>query len=220
MKKENNVKKDFKPIWIYLLCTIVLTIVIAGIVGVVEAIKGGELNTDKMTFLSSVIPSIILFIIFAIIYRKRVISDLKKLKIKDILFIVLISAVTIAINYVISMIFEKLGVKMNNQDSLVSMFASHKILISLLTCIIAPFTEELVFRYSFSTFIKNKYVFLIVSSLIFGLFHAIGVATILYVFLGAMFGLVYLKYKNNVVASMLIHFINNTFSIITMFILL
>ena len=217
MKKENNEKKDFKPILIYFLITFGLAFVFGVALAIVEIALGKDSLATQFGYLGSVIPTLIVFIVFSIMYRKRIVSDCKKLKGKDLLIIFLIALGTIAINLVIGIVFEKIGVKMDNQNTIVSMFNEHKIIIALLACVFGPVIEEFVFRYSLGTLINNKYAFLIVSSLLFGIIHAIGVATILYVFLGAMFGLVYLKYNKNVVASIIIHALNNIASIIIMF---
>ena len=158
MKRENNGKKDFKPILIYLLVTFGLAFVFGIALAVIEIALGIDSLSSRLSYLGTVIPTLIVFIVFIVMYRKKIISEVKRLKGKDILIIVLIALGTVVINFVISTVFEKLGVEMNNQDTLTGAFNEHKIIISLLACVFAPVIEEFVFRYSLGSLINNKYV--------------------------------------------------------------
>lgn len=89
------------------------------------------------------------------------------------------------------------------------------------TSIIAPFTEEIVFRKSIRDIFTNKYLYIIVSFLLFGGVHILTSKTLpelLYIIPYGTFGAVfaYMYYKtNNIYTSMFIHFIHN-FSIVTL----
>ncbi len=102
---------------------------------------------------------------------------------------------------------------MNNQNALIDILGSSAFIGFIITVFLAPLVEEIVFRYSFSSFIKNRVVFVIVSSLLFGIMHGIGVVTLLYAFLGMMFAIIYIKTDNNVVACTMAHIINNVVAV-------
>lgn len=93
-----------------------------------------------------------------------------------------------------------------------------------LAIIWAPFVEELIFRGCVRRFIKNDILFIIVSGLIFGLGHTIGVEEGLYniviqsfqyVAMGAIMATAYVK-TNNIFVNMTIHFIQNTLATVVM----
>lgn len=81
--------------------------------------------------------------------------------------------------------------------------------------IIAPIVEEIVFRLSFNN-ISNKYLYLISSSLVFSLLHALGsfsnLISIIYILpylvLGISFGIIYYR-SENIFASIIIHLLHN-----------
>ena len=208
--KNNIIEKcDLKPIWIYFIgifCLASFLIIVFTIVG---------LNEDYIN-LTQIISEGLVFFIFIIIYRERLRNDFKRLNIKNILLIIISSIILIFFNNILSTIFEKLNVNMNNQDTLTNLFINYKIITSLLIVLFGPLVEEMVFRYSFKTFIKNDILYLIISSLAFGIMHGVSVATILYFLLGLGIGLVYLKINKNIVASTSVHMLNNLVALIQM----
>jgi len=204
-----NEKIDLKPIWIYfigLFCSVSFFAIVFGILG---------LNVDYINVYQIICEGIIM-LIFLVMYKKRLKNDFKRLTKKDLLLIIISSIVLIGANELISRLFEQLNVSMNNQDTLVDLFNNHMILSSFLIVLFGPIVEEFVFRYSFGTFIKNDILFLIVSSLSFGLIHGVGVVSILYILIGLGLGFVYLKTNKNIIASTSIHILNNFISLIMM----
>ena len=93
------------------------------------------------------------------------------------------------------------------------MYSRYPILVSIMA-ITSSFVEELVFRYTLRTVFKNKIVFIVVSSVIFGLLHGIGVATLLYVLIGVFLAVIYLKTDENIAACTICNLINNLHGII------
>lgn len=88
--------------------------------------------------------------------------------------------------------------------------------------IFAPIVEEAIFRGSIRRFIKNDFVFIIVSGLTFGLLHTflseeglynIIVQSLSYATMGAVMAYAYTK-TNNIYTSMMVHFIQNTLGVI------
>ncbi len=202
-------KRDLKPIWIYfigLFCSVSFFAIIIAILG---------LDEDFANIYQILCEGFIM-VIFLIMYRKRITKDLKRLTKKDILLIIISAIILISANELISRLFEHLNVNMNNQNTIQSLFNNHIVLTSFLIVLFGPIVEEFVFRYSFGTFIKNDILFLIISSLSFGLIHGVGVVSILYILIGFGLGFVYLKTNKNILASTSIHILNNLFSLIMM----
>lgn len=66
-------------------------------------------------------------------------------------------------------------------------------------CIIAPVSEEIVFRKTLHELIKNKFIYVIISSLLFGFIHTGNFLTfsiLNYVILGSIYCIIYLKNKD------------------------
>lgn len=94
-------------------------------------------------------------------------------------------------------------------------------------CIWAPVVEEAIFRGVLRRFISNDVIFVIVSSVTFGLLHTIGqeatlyltiVQSLQYIAMGAVMAIVYVK-SNNITTNMGVHCIQNTISTILISIL-
>jgi membrane protease YdiL (CAAX protease family) len=89
-------------------------------------------------------------------------------------------------------------------------------------CIWAPIVEEAIFRGVIRRFISNDILFVIVSSLSFGLLHTVGqeatlyltiVQSLQYMAMGAVMAIAYVK-SNNIMTNMGVHCVQNTFSTI------
>ena len=87
--------------------------------------------------------------------------------------------------------------------------------------IYAPITEELIFRKSIRDFISNKFIYCLVSGIIFGGLHVISTINtpidalyiIPYSALGISFATLYTK-SNNIFSSMSMHALHNTIAIL------
>ena len=224
MKKENNFveekvqeKKDFHPLWIYFTGTIVLPIIITIAITIFMIIINPANGLEDIVNFSNIISltlSFIISVIFLIMYFKKIRKDIKRLTKKHIIFTIIVSIVAVILNEIICQIFEKLSINMSNQDQVIDLISSYKIPMILLSTILIPFTEEIVFRYSLGSLIKNKVVFVIVSSILFGIMHGIELATLLYVFIGAVYAIIYIKTDKNIIAPTIAHVINNIIGII------
>ncbi len=208
-------QKDYKAIIIYITTQLVVSFV-AGIA--ISAIYGNKALDiiNNMTGIISFVSLAIIAAIFIAIYHKRIIEDIKRLTKKDIIIILISSIVWIIINFIISNLMQNLNIDMNNQDAVNTALGNSKIFTMLTVVIFAPLVEEIVFRYSLSTIIKNNIMFIMVSSIIFGAFHALNIAMILYIAMGVVFSVIYLKTDKNIMASILVHLINNLIAVISM----
>ncbi len=215
MSKENK-QKDWRPIWLYLLITIGVSIISGFVFGIMR------INYDEASLgaIATVASDIVLAIIFTILYHKRLKEDIKKINKKQLIYIIVGAIVLIVINEAISRLFIKLNVEMGNQDTIISYLGALKIPMLMSIVIMAPFIEEIIFRYSVRTLCKNKIVYIIISSISFGLVHGIGIATLLYIFIGACLAIFYLKNDENIVVPISVHLLNNLVAAIEVLLLI
>lgn len=95
------------------------------------------------------------------------------------------------------------------------------------TVLIAPIIEEMLFRKTLFDIFKNKPIYIIVSGLIFGSFHIIGIGTSLYSWLyiipyaalGMAFAYMMVK-TNNILTSICLHAFHNFITVLTILLLL
>jgi hypothetical protein len=113
-----------------------------------------------------------------------------------------------------------------NQAKLSEYFSSKPLYIIVLAMIYAPLTEELLFRGIIRKVLNNKYLFIIISGLIFGTLHVIddfqSISELLYILvyssLGMFMAATYYK-TNNLFTNMYFHFIQNTLAVLGMILL-
>ena len=125
----------------------------------------------------------------------------------------------ILFNYIINYIVIPNGIS-NNEIGNRNLLLNNKIIYGILLCIIIPFIEEIIFRLSLKKTIKNKYLFLIISSTIFALLHLLSNTKLIellyfipYFILSLTFGTIYIK-TNNIFSSILSHIFNNTLTVL------
>jgi len=93
--------------------------------------------------------------------------------------------------------------------------------------IIGPIVEELIFRKSIFGLIKNQWVALTVSSVVFGAIHLIGEPSLVsalingssYIIMGFVFGYIYIKNDKNIFYPTLVHIVSNLISILAVYFL-
>ena len=105
-----------------------------------------------------------------------------------------------------------------NQNIIETLAAKTNTSILFLSLVVfAPIAEELIFRYTIFGLNKNKFVGLIISSILFALVHVSSDFAIssffIYFSMGMLFGLIYIK-TESVEATIFAHFINNVLSFI------
>lgn len=104
-----------------------------------------------------------------------------------------------------------------NEEANRLLFKSLPIYSAITTIITAPICEELIFRASFKEAFKKKEVFLITTSLLFGLSHTIFtldfINTIPYAALGFFLGMIYYE-TDNILCSILTHAMHNSLCIL------
>ncbi len=122
------------------------------------------------------------------------------------------------VNY---LIYYKILKNIPLNEQIVRELYSNYLIYSIITnALLAPLLEEFVFRLGFNQ-IKNKYLYLFLSSLIFALLHSLGsinnlislIYLLPYFILGVTFGIIYYRSKN-VFNSVLFHSFHNILTMI------
>ena len=221
--KKEKVKgeKDWRPIWLFLLISVVLTMVISFGAGVISGLKDLPLEetVTKGTAIASIAANVVLLIVFLIIYRKKLLEGIKKINKKTIILIIVSAILVISINDIISNLFSILHVSMDNQETVTKYMEMFEVPMLIMTVICAPVVEELVFRYSLGTVCKKDITFVIVSGLLFGFAHGVGIASILYIYIGVSLAIIYLRSGKKIMAPIAVHFLNNLVSVLMMLLL-
>jgi len=217
--KEDYVKKIIKGIIVALIFW--NSVYLQYIPVLLFKMKASDLTISTKCLLS-MFSSLVILIIFLIIYRK----DLKKdfivfkknfFKHMDIafgawmigLFIMYLS------NILIKLIFNTAGA--NNENSLQQLIDAMPWVMLITASIIGPINEEIVFRKTLMDIFKNKYIIIFLSFFLFGLAHVVSKATVwtdyLYIIpygaLGLSFAYADCK-TNNLMPSIAIHMMHNT----------
>lgn len=194
---------------------------------------------ELFNFLNTILQVTIYFILFVclglLLYKdlKRDEYDYKErtpeLKKEFLPSILIYFVTTMIINFIVLMLTKYLHISneslnQTNIESLVSSSMMNKFLMACSVCFMGPIVEELIFRKSMFTIFYNKWVSLILSSVIFGLMHTLSfnyeplrllVVSLPYVASGFVFGIIYMR-TDNIFMPILIHALLNTVSLLMM----
>lgn len=205
-------KKGFLNVLLYLLFP-----------GIFISMFHNIMNSNFSYSLFTIFPYMILSIYYIIIYKKDFIYYLKNFKLKYMKWILIIWIIgfilMILSNYIINYKILPNNISGNEELNRTLLF-NHKFTYTLLLSIIIPFLEEISFRLEFKKNIKNKYVFLILTSLLFASMHLFTTTKVIeliyvipYIILGFTFSFIYYK-TNNIFSSIIAHIIHNTLIVI------
>ena len=169
------------------------------------------------------ITYILLTIYFLIKNKNELKNNIKNIKTKEIKKIIPIFLIGFSLmilsNYIINYKILPNGIS-NNELTNRELLNNNKILYSILLCTLIPILEEIVFRLGFKKSIKNKYIYLFLTSIIFALLHNISDTKLIellyiipYFILGYTFSLIYIK-TDNIFYSILSHMLNNIITVI------
>lgn len=181
-----------------------------------------EPDTPFKNSIISLSSSLITCLIMIYIYRKTLTKDLKHFKNNFITlmengvkyWLIGLAGMMIS-NLIISSILS--GELANNEENVRNLLNVTPIITFFMTAILAPITEELVFRKAFRDVFKDKWSFVLISGLIFGSLHVVfsldSLNQLLYLIpycsLGIAFSYMYYKTKN-IMVPISIHMIHNT----------
>lgn len=181
--------------------------------------------SDSAQVLLSAFSSLVMTIILFLIYRKDLNKEFKIFMKKPIehldkgfyyyaIGFVIMLVSNLIINFVLG------GGVANNEQLVQKMIKSLPLIMVIEAGLLAPFTEEIVFRKSIKDVVKNPYLFAFLSFLLFGgahVFHSSNLMGYLYIIpygaLGAAFAFTYYK-TDTIFTSMTIHMIHNTLLIL------
>ena len=174
---------------------------------------------------------IVIFTLMILNFYKQLVYDFKLFKeyFKEYISLVISTWLkSMVVMFIFSLVLQIVtgNTTSNNQQALQDMFGVYPLFVAILSMFYAPFAEELMFRGVIRKFFKNKYVFIIVSGVLFGLLHVIDdsktIAEFSYVIVYSSLGmfLASLYYKtNNLFTNISFHFIQNTLGVIGMILL-
>lgn len=156
-----------------------------------------NITTNKYLVLSlfDLILSLIQTICIIIVYKKTYKEDFNKCKntyknskvfgfIADVIIgFIIFMVIKVIASLFSTVIANLLGIKdltTDNQSTIEALLGKYPIAMIISSTILAPITEETIFRRSIKGIIKNKKVFIAVSGLIFGMMHVIDSNIILF----------------------------------------
>ena len=186
----------------------------------------------EMKVIYLIIYEILMMAIFALIFNKELTKDFKDMKknhkkyySENFKYYLIGFMLMIISNAIIIFLLNK-GVALN-ETMVRQSFEISPIYMYFSAVIFAPFTEELIFRGCVKKIIPTKYLFILLSSLIFGYIHIsdnyTGLSDLLYLIpygaLGASFAYVYSK-TNNIFTNMGLHLMHNGILIALQFLML
>ncbi|MFI3622307.1 CPBP family intramembrane glutamic endopeptidase [Vagococcus fluvialis] len=223
-----DTKKESKLVYVKYLFFLFLFFLLSSIPDIVMAILIG---LDFSDWFIAVIIVGLNGLIIRFVYKKYLSKtkdnsfeneNFKELKWKKILFVLVMYGIMYLIDLLFST-FLDIGTP-ENQEILEEMFRMTPITIAMMTVVVAPIVEELIFRGLFITyFMKNetvlsKIVIVVTSSLFFGLIHEVtpSLSLLYYSSIGTMLSITYL-YTKNIKYNILLHFINNLLATYMMF---
>lgn len=178
--------------------------------------------TESQNVMLSTFSNIVLLLILFLIFRKEIIKEWKKFKnnflenIDTGVKYWLVGLAIMMVSNIIINIVMNLG-QAANEQAVQQMISAIPWLMFINAGIIAPCTEELVFRKSFKKAFPNKWIFILMSALIFGSLHVLPSMTspleLLYIIpygsLGGAFAYMYQK-TNTIFTSIAMHMLHNS----------
>lgn len=178
--------------------------------------------TESQNVMLSTFSNIVLLLILFLIFRKDIIKEWKKFKSNflenidtGIKYWLVGLAIMMGSNIIINIVMN-LG-QAANEQAVQQMISALPWLMFINAGIIAPCTEELIFRKSFRKAFPNKWLFVLISALVFGSLHVVTSMTspieLLYIIpygaLGGAFAYMYQK-TDTIFTSITMHMFHNS----------
>lgn len=226
---KENVKNIIKLIISFVLF-FNLSLVIAYIFKLV-GINYSDFNYVDYACLNTFIE-LIMFVVVLLFYRKYLKKDLVLFKLnkrdyikKIISYFLIFLIVKYGVALFSSLLLVMLGsdlVTSENQEAVVALAKTMPFMMLISTSLLAPFVEEGIFRLGIKKVINNKYLFILVSGLIFGFMHIFPtelplyvalIESLNYVTMGLLLAYIYNE-TDNIYVVVIIHALNNLFSML------
>ncbi len=201
---------------------------------VIFIFKGLGFNTSifdgaDVAYLNALVELILLFIVYLLYYRSLK-KDLNsfKLNYKDYMnkicvYFAVFLGLKIGFALVSGILSALLGVPISgseNQNTIDSITNNAPVMMFISTSLLAPFVEEGIFRLGLRSVIKEKYLFIAISGLVFGFMHIFPtelplyvalIQSIVYVAMGICLAYMYTE-TDNIWITIIIHALNNFLS--------
>ena len=226
---KDNVKNIFKLIISFVLF-FNLSLVIAYIFKLV-GINYSDFNYIDYACLNTFIE-LIMFVVVLLFYKKYLKKDLVLFKLnkkdyinKIISYFLIFLVVKYGVALFSSLLLVMLGsdlVTSENQEAVVNLAKKLPLMMMISTSLLAPFVEEGIFRLGIKKVINNKYLFILVSGLIFGFMHIFPtelpiyvalIESLNYVTMGLLLAYIYNE-TDNIYVVVIIHALNNLLSML------
>lgn len=174
----------------------------------------------KKKMVTTLIMNVIYIIIIVFLYRKELLEDLKDFKVNYKKYIsnnIIIYLLGILLMFIVNIIISKITNQSlsGNEIRIREYIKEYPLFVVFSAIIYSPLIEELIFRKSIRNIFKNKYLFIIISGLIFGLLHITDptdineiLYSIPYILMGIDFAYIYYK-TNNIFTTITFHFCHN-----------
>ena len=188
--------------------------------------------SESAKIIFSIFFELLIAIFLIIIYNKKLKEDIKdylknalKYFSNNIKYWLLGIGISTIINSLILTIF-KINTS-DNQAAINSLFKTKPLYVIISAVIVAPIIEELIFRNCFRNIFKSNITYIIMSGLVFGLFHVVNVSTSFagfaytfsYAALGSAFAYMMVK-KDNIIIPMSFHALHNGIILLLQLVLL
>ena len=211
--------KDYKYI-IKLISSIFIFLFISIFYSVIN-IKYTHLNSNVIYLINS----FTILICLILVYFKEIKEDIKNFKLKNLSISLKYYIIGLTIYFIYQLIISKTITNNipSNEEMVRNLFKSNIFIAFISACFLAPILEEILFRFTILKCSKNKYIFLLTSSILFSIFHVTNLQSIVQIFflfsyLILSFTLSYILYKSkNICNSIIIHSIHNLFMALLLF---
>ena len=219
MERNYRSKKEIVLGVIAIICYVVLYVALRRALNNYFPIISEDLKLSSMIDL---LIDIIILTIVLFIYKEELLNGIKALKSEFTYYRRFIRRrfiLTLIISMVANLI-RLIITKNTTSENQLSVLELPIWYLAPIAVIWAPIVEECIFRGSLKRLIPNKYVFIIISGVIFGALHAISesslfniiVTSIPYCVIGISFSMAYEK-SNNIVTNIAMHALNNFLAI-------
>ena len=211
--------KDYKYI-IKLISSIFIFLFISIFYSVIN-IKYTHLNSNVIYLINS----FTILICLILVYFKEIKEDIKNFKLKNLSISLKYYIIGLTIYFIYQLIISKTITNNipSNEEMVRNLFKTNIFIAFISACFLAPILEEILFRFTILKCSKNKYIFLLTSSILFSIFHVTNLQSIVQIFflfsyLILSFTLSYILYKSkNICNSIIIHSIHNLFMALLLF---
>lgn len=158
--------------------------------------------------------NIFLTVFFIILSYKDLKEQYKILNFKKIVYSIILFIVSaIIVTFSVKKLMDLINIEItSNQETIENYIKNGNALLMFLSCVIlAPIYEELLFRNILSKFIKNNFIFILLSVILFSLVHISNniIEFFPYFIYSLTICLIFIFYKRNIYSTIGFHMINN-----------